>query len=50
MTQQQIAELLSRTQKVATAGRYERFKTSMQFDGTIKHPEWLGREQVNEST
>ena len=37
-----IAALLKRTAKVAATGKYERFKTSNQFDGTAKHPEWLG--------
>jgi hypothetical protein len=48
MAQEQIADLLQRTRKVALAGQYERFKTSMRFDGTGKHPEWLGREQIEE--
>jgi aryl-alcohol dehydrogenase-like predicted oxidoreductase len=33
--------LLARTARVASDGRYERFKTSTQFDGTTHHPEWL---------
>jgi aryl-alcohol dehydrogenase-like predicted oxidoreductase len=33
--------LLARTEKVASAGEFERFKTSDYFDSTAKHPEWL---------
>jgi aryl-alcohol dehydrogenase-like predicted oxidoreductase len=33
--------LLARTAGPAADGRYERFKTSDQFDGTAKHPKWL---------
>jgi aryl-alcohol dehydrogenase-like predicted oxidoreductase len=34
--------LLARTEKAARAQRYELYKTSQQFDGTAKSPEWLG--------
>ncbi|MGZ3429301.1 MAG: aldo/keto reductase, partial [Polyangia bacterium] len=33
--------LLARTAAPAGDGRYERFKTSDQFDGTAAHPKWL---------
>jgi aryl-alcohol dehydrogenase-like predicted oxidoreductase len=36
-----VAELLRRTERAGREGRYERFKTSTQFDGTARHPEWL---------
>jgi aryl-alcohol dehydrogenase-like predicted oxidoreductase len=39
---QQMAALRARTTTVAAGGRYELFKTSARFDGTAKHPEWLG--------
>jgi predicted aldo/keto reductase-like oxidoreductase len=42
MTPAQVAELLQRTAPVAAAGRYERFKTTDQFDGTAHNPAWLG--------
>jgi hypothetical protein len=42
MTPAQVAELLQRTAPVAAAGRYERFKTTDQFDGTARNPAWLG--------
>ncbi|MDB6017305.1 MAG: aldo/keto reductase [Pedosphaera sp.] len=42
MSETEVAELLSRTAKVAVNGKYELFKTSDHFDSTMKHPEWLG--------
>jgi predicted aldo/keto reductase-like oxidoreductase len=42
MNREQIAQLLSKTKEVAIAGKYELFKTSSHFDGTAKHPDWLG--------
>jgi aryl-alcohol dehydrogenase-like predicted oxidoreductase len=38
---QQIAALLARTKAAAQDGRYEQFKTTTQFDGTVKNPHWL---------
>jgi predicted aldo/keto reductase-like oxidoreductase len=42
LSQEQVTALLSRTAAAAAMGRYERFKTSAGFDGTARHPEWLG--------
>jgi aryl-alcohol dehydrogenase-like predicted oxidoreductase len=42
LSQQQIAALVARTREAALTGKYERFKTSAQFDGTARHPEWMG--------
>jgi predicted aldo/keto reductase-like oxidoreductase len=42
MNEQQVAALLSKTKQVAANGKYELFKTATEFDGTVKHPEWLG--------
>jgi hypothetical protein len=42
LSDEQIEALLKKTAEAAAAGRYERFKTSNGFDGTAKHPEWLG--------
>lgn len=36
------AGLLARTQKAAQGGKFERYKSSEVFDGTTRHPEWLG--------
>jgi hypothetical protein len=32
---------LSRTRALAADGRYEGFKTTEEYDGTVKHPHWL---------
>jgi hypothetical protein len=37
-----LAALLAKTAPLAAAGKCERFKTSADFDGTARHPEWLG--------
>lgn len=42
LTEEQTAALLQRTASAAAEGRFERFKTSAVFDGTARHPEWLG--------
>jgi uncharacterized protein len=38
----QVASLLSRTKEAAANGKYELFKTTPHFDGTIANPKWLG--------
>jgi aryl-alcohol dehydrogenase-like predicted oxidoreductase len=42
MDQQEVAAILAKTKEAALTGRFELFKTSSQFDGTIKNPSWLG--------
>jgi aryl-alcohol dehydrogenase-like predicted oxidoreductase len=42
MSQPEMAALLARTQQAAMAGKYELFKTTSHFDGTIQNPKWLG--------
>ena len=42
----QIAALLDRTKDFAKDGRFERFKTSTQFDGTQKNPHWLEKASI----
>ncbi|HEX7863257.1 MAG TPA: aldo/keto reductase [Verrucomicrobiae bacterium] len=37
-----VKQLLARTADSAQGGKHERFKTSTEFDGTVKYPEWLG--------
>lgn len=39
-----MAGILKETAAEASNGKYELFKTSMRFDGTAQHPEWLGTE------
>lgn len=41
MSQQQVAALLSRTEKFAMTGKFEGFKTGTQFDATALHPDWI---------
>ncbi len=41
MNEAQVSALLARTREAAQDGRYERFKSSHDHDGTIAHPEWL---------
>ncbi|MBP3961003.1 aldo/keto reductase [Gemmata sp. G18] len=38
----EVTALLAKTEKAAAKGKHERFKTSTEFDGTAKHPEWMG--------
>lgn len=42
MTDAQVRALLAKTATAAADGRWERFKTSDQFDSTARHPDWLG--------
>jgi len=42
MTESEKAALLARTAKAAKDGKYERFKTTTNFDGTAHNPRWLG--------
>ncbi|HEX5873520.1 MAG TPA: aldo/keto reductase [Pyrinomonadaceae bacterium] len=44
MTDEQVTNLLSKTVQAASRGEYELFKTTSVYDGTAKHPEWLGEE------
>lgn len=41
MAPDQVSRLLERTKAPAMTGRYERFKTSEDHDGTVANPEWL---------
>jgi uncharacterized protein len=42
MDQQQVAAILAKTKEAAMTGKFELFKTSSHYDGTIKNPSWLG--------
>lgn len=42
LSKQQVASLLSRTAELAQQGKFEPFKTTTQFDGTVHNPQWLG--------
>ncbi len=40
--EEQFAALLKTTEQVAVTGKYELFKVSSHFDGTARHPDWMG--------
>jgi len=40
--QQQISALMNKTREAAMTGKFERFKTTIQFDGTARNPQWMG--------
>jgi aryl-alcohol dehydrogenase-like predicted oxidoreductase len=42
MDKQQVAAILAKTKEAAMTGKFELFKTSSHFDGTIQNPSWLG--------
>ena len=42
LTDSQLSALLAKTKQAALSGKYELFKTSNQFDGTARNPQWMG--------
>jgi hypothetical protein len=44
MNEEQVAQLVAKTQTVASSGQYELYKTSQHSDTTAHHPDWLGGE------
>jgi len=42
MSSDEVATLLGKTAPAAGQGEFERYKTSHDFDGTYKNPQWLG--------
>jgi aryl-alcohol dehydrogenase-like predicted oxidoreductase len=44
LTAAQLDEIVDKTTAAAAGGKYELFKTTMHFDSTAHHPEWLGAE------
>ena len=42
LSEKGMAELLAKTAAVGAQGEYERFKTTTDFDGTVRNPQWLG--------
>jgi predicted aldo/keto reductase-like oxidoreductase len=49
MNKKEVAALLARTSPVAMAGKFELYKTSHEFDGTYRNPQWLGPTQKGET-
>ena len=41
LDEEQVTRLLGKTGPLATAGKFEGYKTTQTFDGTIQHPDWL---------
>src|SRR5689334_7966594 len=41
LTEAQITTLVSKTREAAMSGKFELFKTSVRFDGTAQHPDWM---------
>jgi aryl-alcohol dehydrogenase-like predicted oxidoreductase len=42
MNQTEVAALLAKTTDAARDGKYEGYKTTNNFDGTVHNPQWLG--------
>ena len=42
MAEPELTALLGRTREAAMTGKYEQFKVSAIFDGTIRNPKWMG--------
>jgi predicted aldo/keto reductase-like oxidoreductase len=42
MASAEVASLLAKTASAAAKGDFERYKTSHDFDGTYRNPQWLG--------
>jgi predicted aldo/keto reductase-like oxidoreductase len=42
LDEKQMAAILAKTAPVASAGKFELYKTTHHFDGTVQNPQWLG--------
>jgi hypothetical protein len=42
LSQPEMTALMDKTREAAMTGKFERFKTSTVFDGTIRNPQWMG--------
>ncbi len=42
MSKDEVSQLLARTATAGSKGEYELYKTTHNFDGTYRNPEWLG--------
>jgi hypothetical protein len=49
MNEKEVAAILAKTAAVATAGKFELYKTGHEFDGTYQNPQWLGPTQKKET-
>jgi predicted aldo/keto reductase-like oxidoreductase len=41
MTKTELSAVLAKTRDAALSGKFELFKTSVRFDGTAQHPQWM---------
>jgi len=42
LQESEVAALLAKTAAAGAEGKYEQFKTTTNFDGTVQNPQWLG--------
>jgi predicted aldo/keto reductase-like oxidoreductase len=42
LTESEVIAILDKTRAAALTGKFERFKTTNTYDGTIKNPQWMG--------
>ena len=42
MSETEVTALLAKTTEAARDGKYEGYKTTHNFDGTVHNPQWLG--------
>jgi hypothetical protein len=42
LTKSQVSALFDKTRQAAMSGKFELFKTTARFDGTIQNPSWMG--------
>ncbi len=42
LSESEVAAILAKTAPIAMEGKFERYKTSVHFDATVAHPDWLG--------
>lgn len=42
LSKQEVASILSRTAVLAQEGKFEPFKTTTDYDGTVQNPHWMG--------
>ncbi|MDB6155483.1 MAG: aldo/keto reductase [Chthoniobacteraceae bacterium] len=42
LSETEVAAILAKTSPVAMEGKFELYKTSVHFDSTVAHPDWLG--------
>lgn len=41
LTEAEVIAILDKTDQAAVHGKYEPYKVTRRFDGTIHHPEWM---------